>query len=240
MRRYFFSWTNSILNASVLLAKPDAYQKKFHSEYGLKNLDELIDTFGHIPEWNILDDDSNEKYSNWRSASFLYLYTDSLSWSPPVCMGDNGKYIPSYELPISYVEREGLYFWKRDYEAYEHIWMRSGELEIPVYKQLADAKSELSQEGRDLCSTIEEATKIPTYYYLMRYWGRRNNESERLCPLCGKDWRNKDRQTDNKEFWSFHFQCYDCRLVSHEADSYEDERHARIGEYKRNKTEQKH
>lgn len=47
----------------------------------------------------------------------------------------------------------------------------------------------------------------------------------------------KNFTLSNVVIWNFHFQCHDCRLVSHEADSCEDERHARIGEYKRNKTE---
>lgn len=51
---------------------------------------------------------------------------------------------------------------------------------------------------------------LSTYCYLMRYLGRNKNENT----------------------WEFHFRCDNCLIVSHIADSYEDERHARIGEYK--------
>jgi len=67
-------------------------------------------------------------------------------------------------------------------------WLLSGALEIPAYKKLADPTSELSVNGRELCARIEKATQKPTYYFLMRYWGRNDGEATRSRPLCGAKW----------------------------------------------------
>ncbi|MGB5886101.1 MAG: DUF2310 family Zn-ribbon-containing protein [Acinetobacter venetianus] len=54
------------------------------------------------------------------------------------------------------------------------------------------------------------------------------NEDTRLCPSCGQNWSTG---LNSSEFHHFAFQCDQCRLVSHLAVSYEDERHAVIGEW---------
>lgn len=144
-----------------------------------------------------------------------------------------GKPIPTYKLPVSDSIREGLYFWAESYRHHDAIWLESGDLEISAYKQLADPNSGLARQGRELCTEIEQATGKATFYYLDHYWGRKSQEEEnRLCPVCGGCWRvfNDD---DGNGFSAFPFRCYSCRLVSHKADSCEDERHARIGEYRK-------
>jgi predicted nucleic acid-binding Zn ribbon protein len=123
--------------------------------------------------------------------------------------------------------------WAGTYKDLDKVWLASGALEIPAYKQLADPKSDLSVTGRDLCARIEEATEKPTFYYLTRYLGCNDGEAMRPCPLCGGEWRLSDQNADMSPFHKFQFKCDSCRLVSRIADSYEDERRARIGEYKR-------
>ena len=82
---------------------------------------------------------------------------------------------------------------------------------------------------------VESATGVPTYYYLMRYWGRKVGEENRLCPGCGGAWRTEIPPDRVKRFRDFTFQCPKCRLVSHMADSYDDDRHAGIGEWRKPK-----
>ncbi len=227
---YFFTWTDKILNAHATLSHPAAFAEKYHSEWSIKKLNEIIKYFGKRPKWILLDDDIPKKPAHYKGSPFLYLFTTAFRWESSIRRGDNGKAVSSIIFPITPKIRESIYRWERTYRQYDNIWLGCGELEIPVYKQLAAPESELSIQGREICSNIEKASGIPTYYFLMRYWGRKKRESARKCPSCGKKWNKK---TNNSKFWHFPFQCRKCRLVSHEADSYDDERHARIGEYKK-------
>ena len=87
----------------------------------------------------------------------------------------------------------------------------------------------MSKAGQKICKYVEEVTGIATYYYLQCYWGRRKNEDTRLCPSCGQNWSTG---LNSNEFHHFAFQCDQCRLVSHLSVSYENERHAVIGEWR--------
>lgn len=78
-------------------------------------------------------------------------------------------------------------------------------------------------------------TGMPTYYYLHRYWARRGAEQSRRCPNCGRNWQNSKYSSDSELFHNFPFRCERCRLVSSQAVTFEDERHARIGEHSKRK-----
>jgi len=106
-----------------------------------------------------------------------------------------------------------------------------GPLELDAYAQMADPNSALSQEGMRLAKLCEQATTLPTYYYLVRHWGREGLEHERVCPGCGGSW-SKQRICNERGFGWFDFQCVRCRLVSHIADSEaENDEQAQIGEW---------
>jgi predicted nucleic acid-binding Zn ribbon protein len=231
---YFFAWTKGQMNAYVHLVGPNGYSRRYHSKWGKDNLKNLAEAFGQEPSWLILEDGAPKRNSTWRGAPFLYLFTHAFDEGPPIRRGDKGMPIPSYLFPI---DKGQLYSWQRDYYYFDNIWIGSGALEMPAYRQLADPKSELSQEGRELCQAIERATGIPTYYFLMRYWGRREGEEKRRCPGCGRLWRSETPLKQNSlekrnTFWKFPFKCNKCRLVSHLADS-DDGRRASIGEYRK-------
>ena len=134
-------------------------------------------------------------------------------------------------LPVAFEHKEQLYFWQRSYYHHDNIWLGSGALEIGAYRQLADPASELAEHGRDLCREIETATGVPTFYYLMRYWGRLKGEEQRLCPGCGTAWRTERSREWPGRFWQFDFNCDRCRLVSHLGVSTDGGRHTRIGEF---------
>lgn len=226
----FLTWTKGKVNAHVLLAAPEAMGLKFHSAWGRKNLAEVVALFGREPVWKILDDDAGKTSSKWRGAPFLYLFTNAFSWSSPVRRGDGKRSVPLFTLPVSDQIKESLCRWQGSYREHDNIWLESRALEIPAYRQLADPNSELSEDGRGLCREIETGTGIPTFYYLMRYWGRPKGEDKRVCPGCGGAWRTS-ASADEKTFREFHFRCDSCRLVSHLGVSTDGGRHARIGEF---------
>jgi predicted nucleic acid-binding Zn ribbon protein len=229
---YLLAWSNAQLIGYARVPRPDSFARRHHSQWGLSALKKLIEAFGCDPQCRIIDDDVPKRFPVWRRSSSFYLCTHAFDNASPVCCGDSGEPIPVYLLPIPDQDRQDLYSWAGSYKELDKVWLASGALEIPAYKQIADPKSDLSVDGRDLCARIEKATEKPTFYYLTRYWGRNDGEATRPCPLCGGEWRLSDQNADMPPFPKFQFKCDNCRLVSQIAVSYEDERHARIGEYK--------
>ena len=228
---YFYAWKNGRLNAYVHLAGPEALAAKHHAKWSKERLEKVTRVFRRKPRCVILEDPAPQESAGWSRAPFLYLFTNALSSEPPVSRGDTGASVPSYLLPLSYEDRAQLYSWQSSYASHDDIWLGSGTLEIPAYRELAAPASELSQHGRDLCRTIERATGIPTFYYLMRYWGRPEGEDTRKCPGCGRRWRTQYLASEDLPFWHFHFRCDRCRLLSHLGVSTDGGRHTRIGDY---------
>ena len=229
---YFVASSGRAVHAFVQLVALDAYAPRFHSEYGRETLTALTHALGQPPKWVILDDDTRKRTGSWRRTPFLYLFTHAFDDGPVFYRGDNGTAVPAYYLPVSYRDRESAFFWQDNYRHHDHVWLGCGALELPAYRELVEPASELSQHGRDLCKRVEESTGIPTYYFLMWYWGRRAGETQRKCPGCGRTWRTKHAAEKGGDFWKFAFQCAQCRLVSHFADSCDDQRRAVIGEFK--------
>jgi predicted nucleic acid-binding Zn ribbon protein len=227
----FLTWTNGLLNAHVLLAGPGAWELRYHSRYGKKELETVTKVFGRKPAWRTLGDNARERPSSWKGAPFLYLFTHAFDWASPVCRGDGKPPIPVFMLPVPYKKRDGLYFWQRSYCQHDHIWLGCGALEIGAYRQLADPDSELAEHGRELCREIEAATGVPMFYYLMRYWGRARGEAERPCPGCGARWKITDAKQEPACLWHFDFKCDRCRLLSHLGVATDGGRHTRIGEF---------
>lgn len=230
---FSFGTSRGVLAAYIHLSGIAGHSLKNHSKYGREYYYKIAEFFGKPPTWQNLDDDVPKRDTTWKNAPFLYLFTDMFESESPLRRGDNGQPIPLYLLPGKHEDREGIYFWQNSYRNHDSIWIGSGELEIPAYKQLAEPASELSQIGLDICQAVEKATNIPTYYFLIRYWGRRISEAKRRCPGCGRAWRTENLFKNPHRFWHFDFQCKHCRLVSHTSDADDDERHAFIGEYKK-------
>lgn len=153
-----------------------------------------------------------EPIANWTSARTLYLYTSLLDRTSPLCHGETGAALPLYRLPIDDVSREYLYHWQRQYRCQDSIWLYSGPLEAAAYDQLSNPHSDLSKQGRSHCETIEAATGLPTYYYLMRYSGEQDPTPEQ-CPSCGAPWTTESHSGD-RAWHNFERCCVPCRLVS--------------------------
>ncbi len=229
---YLLGWTNKSLISHCYLARPTAFRKFYHSKAAVDSLGKLVSFFGQSPEWTLLEDNITKRFTSWKKSSSFILWTHAFAVQGSVSCGDTGKSIPQYLLPIDDTDKEDIDRWTRSYQAHDQLWLESGSLEIPVYRELAEPGSELSREGRELCQKIEAATSKPTYYFLHRYWGRRIGEEQRRCPDCGKDWRVKPAPQSSEPFHRYYFRCQNCRLVGHLGLSFDDERHARIGEYK--------
>lgn len=229
---YTMGWVGGVMRATVNLALPDALNAEFNSEYTLKNLKRLSE-LSQSPRWTVHEDSDREDRRQWQGEKTLYLYTHMFDVYSPICAGSNGRPIPPYLLPLSALQTESIYSWAGSYRCHDDLQISCGALEIPGYKEVATPGSELSKAGRAICREIEEATSMPTYYYLMRYWGRREGEENRVCPSCGGFWKSKTESEQGPGIDWFDFRCDDCRLVSHLASSFEDERHARIGEYRK-------
>jgi len=228
---FALGWVDGSVRATVNLALPDALSPEFNSEYAKKDLEQLTE-LTLPPRWIVLEDSDREDRRRWEGELSLYLFTHMFDDFSPVCAGSDGRPIPPYLLPLNARQKEAMYFWARSYHCHDELQIGCGALEIPAYKELAVPGSVVAEEGRELCREIEAATSIPTYYYLMRYWGRREGEETRVCPSCGGTWRNENADTGTRGIDWFDFRCDACRLVSHIASSYDDERHARIGEYR--------
>ncbi|RYD46793.1 MAG: nucleic acid-binding protein [Verrucomicrobiaceae bacterium] len=224
------AWNGGKLNAHVMLAGPQAMAPRYHTVWGKRELTKVVELFGRVPVVKILDDHAVKKTSGWKNAPFLYLSTTWVDWESPVYRGDGKPAIPFFKLPVPDQVKEDLFGWQRSYRRLDGLWMESGELEIPTYRQLAVSDSELSKKGRELCAAIENAVGVPTYYHLFRFWSRSNDEEGRVCPSCGGGWRNPD-WIDFQPFHLFYFKCDVCRLVSHLGSSPDGSRLARIGEF---------
>ncbi len=242
-QNFMAAWTNDGLVAHVEMSFRDSLAKKHNSKWGNTTLEEVREAFGCEPSITIIEDTSLRDYrpNVLKRSTSLYLFTHFLTVDHPIRSGDTGSPIPLYLLKLADPTPDGVFLrdhvvsWCRSYRAHDSIWLSSGELEMKAYRQLADPMSELSESGREICAGIESWTSKPTYYYLMRYWGRAGIEEKRRCPGCGRKWAVPENMGVEKTevFFKFHFRCETCRLVSHCAVSCEDERHARIGEYRR-------
>jgi len=228
-------WVRGSLNAYAYLPRPNASAKRFCSGWGKECLTKVSDAFNTPPRWTVLEDEVPKRFPNWTSAPAFYIFTAWPIHQPPVRRMDNGSPIPTYLLPLSDSQKDEVYSWAYTYRNHDLIWTGSGVLQIPAYKQLVEPDSRISLYGREICKVVEKATGIPTFYYLFRYWGRKGEDTSRLCPSCGNKWRVKDSSKLPGSFWDLVFQCKKCRLVSHAACTDDDARHARIGEYTRGK-----
>jgi predicted nucleic acid-binding Zn ribbon protein len=227
---YLYTLSAGSYLAYANLVRPDALRQQYHSKYALTELERLQVTFGKNPDWQILTDQPSSEFHDFQTSTFLYLAPTPDTISPVGC-GDTGQRLPLYLIDIDIEQRDRLFLWTREYNRTDGLFMYSGELEIPAYRQLASPHSGLATEGRNYAGRIEAATGIPTYYYLTRYYGRGDAERDRTCPSCNGEWLLQENLSPPKTFWRFPFRCPHCRLVSHIADAAYDDEFATIGEF---------
>jgi predicted nucleic acid-binding Zn ribbon protein len=228
-----FGWVNGTLVVTCGVPRSDALSAKHQSEWVQAALTRVKDLCNEPPTWRVLDDRVAEfdSFGSWTSASGLYLFTHAFDETSPIARADDGKPVPLYLLPVDQLIRQDLAFWMSQYRDLDRIWLNGGQLEVPAYRQLADPKSQFSKRGRRLARVVEEATGLPTYFYLMRYWGRRRREEMRRCPGCGGKWAVKSDLAP-RGLAKHEFRCDPCRLISVVAPDNSEPERACIGEWR--------
>lgn len=194
--------------AFVMLPEIKALDKTFNNKYVTRFLDKVGEENVTV---EILGQDVSTDFSALANQKFLILFTNYISLVPCVRDGETFNPIPLYYLPKTH---QGEYYdiisWQANYQACDRLWMNSSVGEKWANKQLADVDSALSKEGLEICQKLYQATQIPVYYYLHKYYAKsRQAELQRKCPKCGGDWL-----LDEPLHQIFHFKCDKCHLLS--------------------------
>ena len=220
------TWIDLDLVVTAKMAGLGAQRKASHSSWGLKHLKAVKEKFGREPVWTIRDDEKPRQNITWKGAGELVLFTHAFDDDSPVCRSDINGQVPIFLLPVSEQIKNDLVRWQDSYALHDRMWLASGTLEMAAYRELTLLDSELSEDGRQLCRGLENATRVPTYYFLMRYYSHPTEEFSRRCPGCDGKWRTK--APEESRFQDWHFRCKRCRLVSN-AGVEVNPRAARIG-----------
>lgn len=139
------------------------------------------------------------------------LFTTYSNESSPIDCGICGRPVPIYQIKeLTDKDRTDIESWEGDYVSCDSLNMGCNVGEKWAIKQMSDAKSQLSQFGRDICNRISKTTGVPTYYYLFNY---RNisalRDKSRKCPSCNGEWFQGKKWLD-----FYDFKCEKCQLVS--------------------------
>jgi len=146
-----------------------------------------------------------------KKPEFYILFTYALKNSGFLDCGNCKKNVPIYKLTqLTYNDRYEMLSWETNYKACDDLQLGCTVGEKWATKQMSDPKSQLSKQGIDICKIIEEATGIPTYYYLHNYRHiSPKKDKARLCPSCNGKWVLKERLLD-----FYDFKCDKCKLLS--------------------------
>ncbi|MCO7224189.1 DUF2310 family Zn-ribbon-containing protein [Pleionea sp. CnH1-48] len=227
--QWVLAWEGDTLMGYIKTPAVEAVMPQHHSQ-SVTSLQREVEEIAEAPIKWVEIENHNSQDVEWHQEEYLYLFTHCFDDSSPLCAGSNGKPIPLYSLELGSKLTHELVNWMTTYKTLDSLWLNSGPLEMDAYKQIAGIKSQFYKDTKTLQLQLEDALSKPVFYYLLRYWGRSDNEFDRLCPSCGGQWLI-DESIDTDLFFKFNFKCDDCRLVAHIADSYDDERKARTGEY---------
>jgi predicted nucleic acid-binding Zn ribbon protein len=226
-----FSSSKGAVTAFVEAAALDALDPRHGSPWVQDALDDVTRAFGTTPKWQVLGDPPRKRLAPWETARSLLLFTHMFDRASPVCHGEERSQVPLYTLPIGATEREQFVFWAEAYRHVDALWIGSGSLELPAYRQLANPRSTLMANGHRLARLLERSTKRPVYSFALRSYGFASGDKDRRCPLCGGTWRVK-RGRGPLGPWGFDYRCDRCRIVSWEATDLGEPRLALIGSYR--------
>lgn len=145
-----------------------------------------------------------------KSPKYYILATNYTTIESPINCGTCNKSVPLYRLPkLKDYGYMPILSWESNYIACDHLQMNCEVGEKWALNQMEKFNSTLSKQGRTICRTIEEQTKIPTYYYLYNYNLYKNDTLKRTCPSCNQKWDLK-----KPEHNLYEFKCQKCRLLS--------------------------
>jgi predicted nucleic acid-binding Zn ribbon protein len=115
--------------------------------------------------------------------------------SPVIC-GDCRHSVPLYTLPyiLGETEYNSALGWKQKREDITDLYVL-GLSDRFTSRQMSNPDSQLSQEGRHICTEYEKVVRVPFYYYLV--------SRSASCPVCGGKWKSVD----------VYGMCDECRLI---------------------------
>jgi hypothetical protein len=99
-------------------------------------------------------------------------------------------------------EHNAITSWQEIYKSIDKVWMYCLSDRF-TFRQLSNPNSQLSKDGRDICTELENKLAKPVYYYIYHY-----NKPLNACPSCGTPWTD----SDNKKIVDL--KCDACRLVT--------------------------
>ncbi len=189
----------------------NSLSSRFHTTIALKAYKEILDKSDRKPSIKILGTAPEAgPVCHCKRPSSVYFLTTYFSYESPLRCGQCKRPIPIYRFKLTRERLLGIKLWKEAHNRCDGLFVGSGVGEHWGHKQVASFSSRLSKDAYELCRNIEKEIKIPTYYYLNKYYGRsKKDEKRRKCPKCGGKWLLEKPWHDY-----FHFKCYRCKLIS--------------------------
>ncbi len=191
--------------------EPCALDERFFSEFVRKAVATAATDGVEITSQLVGESIEGAKLCSCTDPSGFALFTTFLSLESPIRCMDCFGVIPLYRFsPLQSGEFYEVICWQSDYQSCDRLQMNCSVLEEPATAQLSELDSSLTSTGRDICTTMSNATGKPFYYYLYRASGSDFfTEQQRRCPSCSGAW-STDRSIHNL----FDFKCDHCHLLS--------------------------
>ncbi|UPT66954.1 MAG: Zn-ribbon-containing protein [Sphingobacteriales bacterium JAD_PAG50586_3] len=191
----------------------DSLNAKYNNELIKMRIGLLEEHCGNKLEIKLLGKSHEEvAVCNCNQRDFYLLIADHSSVDSPVKCGACFDVIPLYKLPP---HNESGYYeilaWEQNYKGVDTLQINGHAGEEWATEQISNPNSELSIQGRAVCSAIEQNTSVKTYYYLHN--GKETTVEEELdavCPACKTPWLLSQPLAGG----IFPFKCDNCRLVS--------------------------
>lgn len=216
---YHAHFTRDTLCNFITTHEQDSLEPKYDNLYVNKWRDKLEELCGNKVEIELLGKLADIS-CKCTSASFYLLKTSYNNMSSPLKCGSCFNPVPLYKIPhYNDYGYHPILSWERYYQSCDHLWMGCAVGEHWSFEQMKSPASELSIIGREICTNIEKATGVPTYYFLYdsaHFDEDRTmaQENAKKCPSCSGEWLLSVPLGDN----DYHFKCDNCRLVSQIAD----------------------
>ena len=201
-------------STTVLCPESDSLDARFNSRHVTEALAQC-EREGQRVTWQALGEDPDTLPACACTSPRAYaLFTTYVSLESPVRCMDCFLPVALYRFsPMRSGEFYEVICWQSDYQACDSLQMNCTVLERAATRELSHISSKLTQQGRDICSTLTASSGRPFYYYLYRGSGRSHRaELERRCPGCGGEWHLASQQHQ-----LFDFRCEHCRLLSNVA-----------------------
>jgi predicted nucleic acid-binding Zn ribbon protein len=209
----------------VSLPAEDALEPQHSGLWTMGDLDALRETGAGDPIATLLGKDTGAlEACECTQRLSLVLFTTFISLESPLRCGDCFGPVPLYCIsPVHGESRQSVIMWQEDYKACDTLQMHCETGERFGEREMRELDSSLSKRGREICAAIEEATGLPSYYFLWKGRGRsREAELARVCPSCSEPWL-----LDEPLHELFDFRCEPCRLLGSIPSGFgEDDGHA--------------